>query len=324
MSAAMMPNFFVIGAAKCGTTSIHNYLSQHPQIFMSAIKEPNFFAFEGEEVNFKGFADNDNLPVKDPGDYDNCRYRRTITDINAYKNLFKNSAGKIAIGESSPCYSYIPKASERIKHHVPHAKLIAILRDPVDRAYSQYKSMIRYSHEPLDFLSAIEAEQNRIYDNWAPTYHYKSRGFYYKHLKRYYDIFDKNQIRVYLFENFSRYTADVLRDLFTFLEVDNTFIPDLTVKHNVGSEQIILKNKTINDFLVKKSMIKSALMHITPDIFISMLKKRILKHNTDYAKNIVKSRLPVETRMRLISEYHEDITQLQELIGRDLSHWLKC
>ncbi|MGQ4646866.1 sulfotransferase domain-containing protein [Lyngbya aestuarii] len=109
-----MPNFFVIGAMKAGTTTIHNYLKQHPQIYMSSIKEPDFFCYDGQR---------------------NC----AITNLEDYRALFQGVSDEIAIGESSTTYLELPQiTAERIKSDVPNAKLIAILRNPVDSVYSIY------------------------------------------------------------------------------------------------------------------------------------------------------------------------------------------
>ena len=120
-----MPNFLIIGAMRAGTTSLYHYLKQHPQVYMSPVKEPRFFALEGEKP--------------DPGrPTDERLMNHSITDIEAYRALFQAVSKETAIGEASPLYLYSPKAPERIRHYIPDAKLIAVLRDPVERAYSHF------------------------------------------------------------------------------------------------------------------------------------------------------------------------------------------
>src|SRR5215218_4707583 len=121
-----MPNFLIIGAGKSGTTSLYHYLGQHPEVFMSPMKEPKFFCFEGERPNFRG-----------PGDDEEIN-RKCVTTIDAYRALFDGVACEKAVGEASSMYLYYPKAPERIDHHVAGVRLIAVLRNPVDRAYSSY------------------------------------------------------------------------------------------------------------------------------------------------------------------------------------------
>ena len=126
-----MPNFLIIGAAKSGTTALYHSLKQHPQIYMSPVKEPRFFAFEGETPRFCG-----------PGD--DRFVRKFVTNFEDYLRLFEAVTDQIAIGEASTVYLTMSEtSSRRIRHHLPHAKLIAVLRHPADRAYSQYQ--VRFS-----------------------------------------------------------------------------------------------------------------------------------------------------------------------------------
>src|SRR3712207_3472590 len=109
-----LPNFFILGAAKAGTTALYHYLKQHPQVYMSPIKETNFFALMGEPVDFCG-----------PGDRDYIG-RFSITDLEGYHGQFRDAAGAAAVGDASPLYLYSPKAPWRIREFVPDARLIAI------------------------------------------------------------------------------------------------------------------------------------------------------------------------------------------------------
>jgi len=150
----MLPNFLVIGTAKAGTTSLNQYLRQHPQIYMSPHKAPRFFALEGQPLAFDG-----------PGD----RTRFTfVTERAQYEALFDGVSTERAVGEASPWYLYVEQAPERIKHHVAHARLIGVLRDPVQRAYSNFLHARSEGLEPLDdFAAAMDAESERIDRNWS-------------------------------------------------------------------------------------------------------------------------------------------------------------
>src|ERR1051325_6146140 len=140
-----MPNFLVIGAVKSGTTALHRYLKQHPDIFMSTPKELRFFPFEDRPPDFRG-----------PGDAEDMK--PAVKSIGDYRARFAEGARHPARGESSPLYLYYPRSAERLRHHIPDAKLIAILRHPADRAYSQYLMKVRDGHERLDFAAALDAE----------------------------------------------------------------------------------------------------------------------------------------------------------------------
>lgn len=303
-----MPNFLVIGAAKAGTTALYHYLNQHPEIYMSPVKETNFFALEGEELNFCG-----------PGDQAVLRRSKivsSVTSIEEYRGLFGRVSGEKAIGEASPLYLYSPKAPERIRHYIPEAKLIAVLRNPVERAYSNFLMMIRYgSREPItDFSRALQEEERRIKDNWEHTWHYKRMGFYHAQLKRYFDTFDRDQIRVYLYEDLTDKSDGVLQHIFRFLDVDDTFSPDMSSRHNVSG---IPKNKALHDFLRKKHPIKSILKPLTPE----GLRQRIITSLQN--RNLEKPPLSPEVRRQLVEAYREDILKLQDLIQRDLTKWLE-
>lgn len=296
-----MPNFLIIGAPKAGTTALYNYLKEHPQIYMSPIKEPKFFALEGEEINFQG-------PRDMTKDY--------ITDIESYRNLFKNVSNEIAIGEASPWYLHIPQSSQRIHHYIPDVKLIAILRNPVERAYSQFLSLVQRDFEPLtDFGQALAAEAERISNNWSPRWYYKERGFYYTQLQPYFNLFNRDQIKIFLYEDLKSDSSGLVKEVFNFLGVDNTFTPNISRKHNVTR---VPKNRSLYRLISQPNPIKSLLRPFLPP----NLRRDITSKLTDIS---VKSKPDIkpEIRHRLIEEYREDILRLQDLIQRDLSQWLK-
>jgi len=298
-----MPNFLIIGTAKAGTSALYRYMKQHPEIYMPRFKEPRFFALESEKVTCLG-----------PGD--NQRFnRRTFTNINDYLTLFQGVSNEKAVGEASTLYLYNPRTPGRIKYYVPNMRLIAILRDPAERAYSAFLHLVREGWEPLiDFKQALRKEEMRIRGKWEPLWHYKGMGFYYGQLKRYFDIFDQKQIKVYLYEDFKTYPIDTLQNIFHFLGLDETFTPNMSTKPNVSG---IPKNKRLHSFLVKPSLIKKLLKPFLPTETRWRL-KNILKN-----KNLVKPALHPEVRQQLIELYKEDIFKTQELIQRDLSKWLK-
>lgn len=296
-----MPNFLIIGAVKSGTTSLYYYLKQHPQIYMSPTKEPSFFAFEESMPPFQGLS----------GRGASCDY---ITNIEAYRALFQEASDEIAIGEASPVYLVHPSAPERIRHHIPEVKLIAILRDPVESIYSAYLMQRLYGAESLaDFGQAIRREDADIHKPWRLRQQYIDVGFYYTHLKRYFDIFDPSQIRVYLYEDFKTNPMSVLKDIFRFLGVDATFIPDLSLKHNVGG---IPKNKVWHAFFLIRPVLRP---------FIPARLRQHLATNFSHLQRqgLLKPPPPdSDVRAELIQIYREDILKLQDLIHRDLSRWL--
>ncbi len=295
-----LPNFIIIGAAKSGTTALYHYLKQHPQIYLSPIKETEFFAFEGEELNFYG-----------PGDLP----RATITNFADYQAQFQGVTDEIAIGEASPVYIYSSKAPERIKNYLPDVKLIAILREPVERAYSQYLMFIRDQRETLmDFAQAVKQEETRQQKGWAWGWRYLELGFYYTQLKRYFDIFERQQIKVYLYDDLRDNPLKVIEDICGFLNVDTNFSPDMSFKPNISG---VPDNKLLHDFLRKPNAVKDLLKPLLP----AKLRKsmRLNLQNS----NLSKPKLEPEVKEQLSPLFRKDILQLQDLIHRDLSGWLK-
>jgi len=303
-----LPNFLIIGAAKSGTTALHHYLAQHPQIYTSPLKEAKFFAFENQQVSWKG-----------PGDLDEKLL--PVTSLDTYQKLFSAVTNEIAIGESSPYYLYSPEAPERIQYYIPEVKLIAILRNPIDRAYSSFLHMMRDGREPIkNFAEALREEEKRINDNWAFVWHYRNAGFYYIQLKRYFDRFNHSQIKVYLYDDFEYDPLKVMKDTFLFLGVDETFIPDMSRKYNASiqpkNKAAVPKNKTLH------SILESNLVEYPLKPFMDSKSRKKLIFNLKN-KNLKKQELSSQVRLDLINSFRDDILNLQELIGRDLSEWLK-
>jgi hypothetical protein len=305
-----LPNFLVVGAQKGGTTALYQYLKQHPEVYMSPVKEPHFFAFEGERLDLRGPRDLEILS------------HIAVTEVEAYRELFRGTSGETAVGEASAVYLYSPKAPERIKHHIPEAKLIAVLRHPAERAYSSFLHMVRDGREPLDdFAAALEAEEARIRGNWGHIWHYKRAGFYHAQLERYYERFEREQIRVYLHEDLDEDPAGVLRDVFRFLGVDGAFVPDTSTRHNVAGIHKSKSLHALHAFLIEPRPIKAALKPLLPTglrrLAVALLVNGIRN------RNLVKPPFPAEVRARLVEEYREDVLKVQGLIGRDLSKWLE-
>jgi hypothetical protein len=310
-----MPNFLIIGAGKSGTTALYRYLKQHPQIYMSPVKEPNFFAFEGEKVDLRG-----------PGDQKLINYY-SVNNIEAYRALFKGVLNETAIGEASPLYLYSPRVPERIRHYLPDAKLIAILRDPVERAYSSYLMHVREGWETLtDFAQALREEETRIHNNWGWR-RYVSTGFYYAQLKRYFNTFSQSQIKVYLYEDFKVDAVGLLRDIFQFLGVDETFVPNMSIRYNASG---LPKNKVLHSLVTR---VHSTITARPINTVLKLLLPAGLKTNLIYGYenlraqcfqyNLVRPQLSSEVRKQLIEVYREDILKLQALIQQDVSKWLE-
>lgn len=300
-----LPNFLFIGTGKAGSTSLYYYLNEHPDIYMSPVKETNFFSYEGGRPSFCG-----------PGDRSSISHNTTITTIQDYKANFAGAGQASAIGEVSPSYLYMPEACGRIKHYLPDAKMIVILRNPADRAYSNFQHKVRDNMEPnLDFAQVIDEEKTRIAESWSPSWHFVENGFYAAQLTRYFDLFDKNQFKVYLFEDWLSDQLGVYKDILEFIGVDDSFVPNLNTKYNISGKP---KSKTLNSILTQPNPVKSLLKPMIPDALRSKMAATLLRSNLERLPKLSPS-----TREKLIDIYRDDILQLQDLINRDLSHWLE-
>jgi len=317
----MTPDFFVIGAAKSGTTSLHRYLDQHPGITMSSVKEPNFFAFLDGVPAFDGPAHlGRSLLLGDRLRRE--RYGFSVTTWSAYERLFAAARQGAVTGESSVSYMYFPAAAHRIKRHAPNAKFVAILRHPVDRAYSKYLQFRRDGVEPFArFEDAIASEPERMRQNWSPTWLYLDRGYYHRQLSPYVDLFGRSRLHVTLYEEFVRDPQRVLDDLFMFLGLDPVAV-DVTERHNVSRDPHVPRTAWLHDALLRPNVVSNLVRDYLP--------RPVIRAVTPLARRIVFRRagaidytpLSAELRTELTPRFRDDILRLQDLLDRDLSHWL--
>ena len=300
-----LPTFIVIGAARSGTTSLYQYLKQHPQVYMSVRKETNFLAFAGESTEGRG-----------------PRYRRMVAravgSLEAYGAQFAGRTDEIAVGEASPKYLFRHERSiANIKKYVPQAKLIAILRHPVERAYSHYLLTLGGGKEPLfDFGAAVEAEAQRTKEDWEDEVLYVARGFYYEQLRAYYDAFPAEQIRVYLHEDLISDSAALMRDQYAFIGVDPGFAVDVSQQHNSARTAGIPSSRLWALVQRRLPAMRNAFRWRVPRLWF-FFRNRVRKQEGRTPP------LDPAVRSRLVETYREDVLKLQDLIGRDLSRWLR-
>lgn len=310
MSDVGMPNFLIVGAQKAGTTALYQYLKQHPDVYMSPVKEPHFFAFEEKELDFRGPRDRETLG------------HMVVNDEVAYRDLFAGADGARAQGEASAMYLYMEEAVGGIRRHAPDAKLLAVLRNPAERAYSSFLHMSRDGREPIpDFAGALAAEEERIRGNWSPIWHYRRMGFYHEQISRYREAFGPEQMRVYLYEDLEGDSQGMLRDIHEFIGVDPSFTPDISARYNASGVPKSKRLHALHRFLLRPHPIKAAFKPFLP----KKLRRRMVEGslNTLRNRNLVKPPFPQEVRQDLIEGYREDISKLETLLGRDLSSWLR-
>ena len=298
MTQQKKPNFIIIGAMKAATTSLYTYLKQHPDVFMTSIKEPMFFnSFHNN--NFKSLGSK----------------KKKITTFEQYYQLFDAVKNEKAIGEASPNYISNKDCPSLIQQHLPEIKIIAILRQPVDRAYSNFLHARRADKEPVaDFETAFYKEAERKAENWSPLYHYKSKGYYAEQLERYFTLLPKENIKVLLFEDLVKNPIKITQEVFKFLNIDKTFIPNTTKKANVSGIP-----KGVFGWIIMKLRYYNLIpnMHFSnylPNFMIQFI------FNSAYKKA---RPLPKELKKKITNTYYkEDILKLEKLIEKNLQHWL--
>ena len=300
-----MPNFLIIGATKSGTTSIYRYLQQHPQIFVPPnVKETNFFAYQNQEIAFTYWGPPPTTTLN------------AIRDLSTYQALFASQEAReaTAVGEVSPYYLYNQQAAQRIHAYLPHAKLIAILRQPADRAYSNYLHLIRDGREPhQNFAQALAAEPQRMADGWAWDYYYRDMGHYARQLTRYYDLFPAAQIRVFTFEAFATQPTHVLQEMFRFLGVDDAFQPDTSFRDNVSGYP---QNRALQRFIDQPNLAKPLIRRLVPEKWRQQIATQLRR------KNLQKPALDPALRAALTAHYRSDIEALMAMTGQDFAAWL--
>ncbi len=288
-----LPNFLIVGAMKSGTTSLWRYLQQHSEIYMPDEKEPRFLT--------------SSRLIKS----------RPIRTFEDYVKLFRDAKEEKAIGEASPHYLY-PYSSTipTIKNYLGDVKIIIILRNPTDRAFSAYKhTFLIERSEALPFEKCLELEEERKKNEVLPMMHfYKDLGFYYSQVKAYMENFSR--VKVCLYDDLSRDALGLVQDLYGFLEVHRSFIPEVGIKHNISPP----KNKFLREFLLDYD-------HPLKKFLRPVLLNTIGLNNTERLVNLLKKGNQIEmlpeTRRYLTELYEDDILKLQDLIQRDLSCWLR-
>jgi hypothetical protein len=299
------PDFLIIGAAKSGTTSLLHQLNQHPQIFMPPAKHLNYFSGECGTAEFQG----------PPPHYFGRQAARTWEE---YSREFKEGIGKAAVGEACNAYLFSTEAAGRIRRSLPEVRLIAVLRHPAERAYSRFLQLRRSGREPIsNFADALQEEKWRIANHWWPDFYYLHAGLYYEQLARYFAVFPREQIRIYLHEDMLTEPRRMLVDIFRYLGVADDFIPNMDVRYSASG---LPRSKGI-DWTLKK-------LRAARPLAEKLLQQRHLDYvlrvaSHAHAQNLVKPELTAETRSWMIERYREDTLRLQDLIGRDLSGWLR-
>lgn len=298
----LWPNFLVIGAAKAGTTALHLYLRQHPQVYMSRLKEANYFISPGRPPRFGGPYD------------DTILNRDVLWRREDYLRQFAGVREEKAIGDVSPRYLSTPEAAESIHHRLPEARIVAILRQPADRAWSHFQMRRRDGFEPCATLEeAIAEEPRRAAANWGGG-RYLERGFYAAQLLPFLQRFPRERIRLYLYDDLEADPRGLFRDLFAFLGVDPSFTPDMSRRPNRSGE---LRNPVLRWLWTRTHDLRAPVRRFLPKTLRGTVSRWVT------SRPLERTAFPVETRRWLTGIYADDIRRLEGILGRDLSPWLE-
>ncbi|WP_067471496.1 sulfotransferase family protein [Actinomadura hibisca] len=300
-----LPDFLVAGAPKAGTTALHAALAAHPGLYLSPVKEPKFFLTDGPPPARGG-----------PGDAQT--YREHVWRRDDYEALFDGAPDGALRGESTPFYLYDAGARERIRALVPEVKLIVVLRDPVERAHSNWTHLWSAGLEPIgDVVQACAEEPRRIAAGWAHFWHYTGLGRYGEQLEALYRLFPREQVLTLRYLSLVREPAATLDRICDFLGVETgvlgeiprenvTAHPDATLRHRVLART--LRIGTAADALLPRH----PLARITSPL------ERALQENG-------RQRLPLswDERQALIPHFEDDIELLEKITGQDFADWRK-
>jgi hypothetical protein len=296
-----LPDFIVIGASRSGTTSLHHYLGQHPDIFMCPRKSPNFFVAD------------DPIPARE-GLVARQIMSQWVADRQSYEALFSGAREEPEVGEISPVYLQSRNAPERIRGMCPEAKLVAILRDPAERAWAHYMGRKRDGIETReDFETVIDAELAEGLPDDVAFGSYLGCSRYGHFLSRYFELFPSEQIRVYLFDDLRDAPRELLGDIFSFLGVDPSLSASITMARHHQSGEV---RGALRRFLWTRSVgLRTTLRPMLPES-VRRLAAPVFLENLD------KPGLDPALRARICKVLAPDVERCQDLIDRDLTRWL--
>jgi len=299
---AMLPNFLLIGCSKAGTTSLHTYLGQHPDIFMSRYKEPAYFVFAGTDGRFPEIAD-----------------RRFVSDRNEYERLFAGTNGESAVGESSTYYLDYACAEilDRIDGTLPGARFLAVVRQPVDRAYSRYLMLIGGGRADLGtfvelFRSDLETYRQPRRLGEDRTWIAQSAA---DRLVEFRARYDRERVKVMRFDDFRADAVAFTQEIYGFLGVDPGFRPDTSVRLNTGG---VYRSRLVGWVFNRPNPIRWAARRLLPTEFRIGGRQRIREKLVERVPALDPELRAELTALRLV---REEIDRLEEMTGLDLAAW---
>jgi hypothetical protein len=290
-----LPDFVVIGASKCGTSSLHEYLRQHPHISLPVRKETHFFIYDRASEQMHD---------------DDIEMTNRIEVLEEYLADFEPKEEPVTHGEVDPKYIVYPNAAHNIKKYIPKAKLACLLRNPVDRFYSSFHFLRLKRSDLGGFGEVVDSIRNGQLD--IHTKRALEASYYFKHLQHYYDCFPKEQIRIFLFDDLAKRPRMLMKSFLEYIEVDQ-FDFNLEKKFNPSGQ-------------ARFGWIYKALRDSPTAYFLRKhLPRKMYQFARLFGEKIMirpYSPMPETDRKFLQNIFREDIERLQESTGMDLSTWL--
>jgi Sulfotransferase family len=300
-----LPDFFVAGAPKAGTTALHAALAQHPGLYLSAVKEPKFFLTEGR-------------PPAQGGPGDAKTYREHVWRRSDYEALFSAAPPGTLRGESTPFYFYRHDAQQRIKALVPQARVIVVLRDPVERAHSNWTHLWSAGLDPIDdFVTACAAEEQRIAAGWADFWHYKRLGLYGQQLQHLHSVFPPEQVLVFRYRDLVDNPVGTLDKICGFLGVEQGLISQLPRENVTAHPEPTRRHKNVARILRAGSAVTARLPGHRSKAVIDRLEGTLQQGAAP------RQPLTWEQRQLLIPYFEADVRQLADVTGESFGDWLQ-
>lgn len=298
------PNFFIIGSVKCGTTTLYSYLQKSPQVFMPVQKEPHYFIREVHDLSYQGPNDDDFF----------VKYPKSLIE---YERLFRDAESEELVGEASTMYMVYQDVANKLFEYSPEAKIIAIIRNPIERAFSHYLHHIREGTVVAkSFKEAIRDELEGKRDTWAPQRRYIEVGRYADQLNRYLKVFPRNQVLILKFDDFIAAPNKVLSKASKFLGIDNIFHEKEIKKHNASG---VPKIDILHSFYLKSLRFSRKTFPFLTHSPLSKLRKKI---DNTYRNNFLKKpEMDKATRELLTQIYQKEVEKIHEITGFNLSDW---
>jgi hypothetical protein len=303
------PNFFIVGAARSGTTSLYEYLGRVPGVYMPTVKEPHYFA---------------------PSVPENNHISRFVThDKTKYLSLYKDVKDEPAVGDASPSYLVDVDSPKAIHSIVPDARIIMILRDPIERAFSHYLMNVRERWETLPFYDAIQKDYTRSQKGYFVSHLYVETGFYSGQVERYLRTFGSSRVKILIFEEFIKDTEAAVKDVLEFLGLP-MFIPSNAKmvynphSHPIERGQLVRRISKIALRSKTSARVREGLRTVLPNSSWRAIRKKFLPVKDSLTQDVVlktscKPNIPENARVFLQKLYNEDVVKLKLILGRELS-----